>query len=303
MALRSVIGKGPPEAYPFSDNYETIDGHRIHYVDEGKGARRTLLFIHGNPTWSFMWRNIIPELSKQSRCVAPDLLGFGRSDKPPEMKHTFEEHYEIIRKFIDAAGLDRFVLVVHDWGGAFGFWYAIHNPARVKGIATFEPVLLTMTWSDFSPERQKLFKSFRDPSVNYELIQVQNKFIEYIPDRVWHKDRMTPGVMDGYRAPFPTAESRKAVRRFPEMLPIGEDSETHEIFREMESSLSSLRIPVLFMVANPGSLINPKKVAFVKQRIRDLEMVELGPGYHHLQEDYPQEIAGAISSWMTLKQL
>lgn len=291
-----------PAIYPFEDHYKIIGGHRIHYVDEGEGPR-TLLFIHGNPTWSFEWRNIIPSLAKGSRCIAPDLLGFGRSDKPVDIRHTFEEHYEIIRKFIEALKLRSFVMVVHDWGGAFGFWYAMHNQSNVRGIATFEPVLLTMNWNDFSPERRKRFELLRDPHINFELSQVQNSFIETLPERVWRKDRMTHEVMDGYRAPFPTIESRKAVRRFPEMLPIGENSETYQTFKQMESLLPSLHIPVLLMTANPGALISQKKVAFLKEQIKDLDVAELGPGYHHLQEDYPQEIAEAISSWIALKEL
>jgi haloalkane dehalogenase len=290
------------EQFPFESKFLKVSGFSIHFI-EVQGRGNPLLFIHGNPTWSYIWRNIIPPLSKLGRrCVAFDLLGLGKSDKP-QIEYTFDQCYDIVRGFIEEMGLKNLVLVLHDWGGAFGFWYAIQNRPNVKGIVAMEPVLLPLTWDDYEGERKELFKSFRNPAVSYDLIQVKNTFIETMPNRVWNKERMTDGVMKKYREPFSTPESRKAIRRFPEMLPIGQDSETFQIFQKIESSLSSLSVPVLLLKVTPGALINEKKLGILKEKIRDLTVKELGPGLHYVQEDYPDEIAGEIASWTRLKNI
>ncbi len=287
-------------SFPFESRYLQIFGFNIHYVEEGKG--RPILFVHGNPTWSYIWRNIIPILARCGRCIAFDLLGLGKSDKPP-IDYSFQQCYGFVSEFINRMGLKDPILVLHDWGGAFGFWYAIHNPDKIKGIAVMEPVLLTSSWDDYEGERRRLFESFRDPRVNYGIIQVANIFVESMPTRVWNKERMTEAVMNKYREPFPTPASRKALRRFPEMLPIGKNSETIQIFRQIEAALLNINVPILLLTVKPGALMNDRKTTFLKDRIRDLTIEELGPGLHYVQEDYPEEIAHAIARWMDDKKI
>ncbi len=286
----------PNSSFPFESMYVTINGYKIHYVEKGTGPR-TVLLIHGNPTWSYQWRNIIPPLSVARRCIAFDLLGFGRSDKP-DIEYTFEEHAAVVDGFIEKLGLKHFVMVHHDWGAAFCFWYAIRNLDNVAGIATFEPVVLTRSWDDYSGERKKRFQMFMDKKINYDLIQVKNYSIETLPERVLHKESMTKEVMDRYREPFQTIQSRKAMRRFPEMLPIGEESETYGIFKKIEESLSLLTMPVLLLTATPGSSMNEKEIAFLKDKLANLKIKNVGPGLHHLQEDQPEEITKSILNWM-----
>jgi haloalkane dehalogenase len=190
-------------------------------------------------------------------------------------------------------------LVLHDWGAAFGLWHALHHPQDVKGLALFEPLLSTSRWDDYEGERRKRFEMFRDRTVNHDLIQVKNLFVEQIPNGVRRKERMTEEVMNRYREPFPTVESRKAIRRFPEMLPIGEDSETYRQFKEIEEALPRIRVPVLLLTVTPGAIVTETKLRLMKERIHDLEITNLGPGLHHFHEDYPIEMAAAIREWMT----
>ncbi|MBI4257702.1 MAG: haloalkane dehalogenase [Thaumarchaeota archaeon] len=286
-------------AFPFTSRYTNVNGFKIHYVEEGEG--RPILFIHGNPTWCYEWRNIIPALSKHGRCIAFDLIGFGRSDKP-DIDYTFKQHADIVDGFIKQMNLRDMIMVVHDWGATFGAWYAIHHPSNVKAIAMFEPQINTATWDDYQGERRKKFEMFRDRTINYELAQVKNLFVEQIINSVLKKDRMNE-AMKMYREPFPTVESRKAIRRFPEMLPIGEDSETYKEFKKIEEGLSTLNIPMLLLTVTPGALMTKDRLARVKEKIKHLQTKNLGPGLHHFHEDYPQEISATIVEWMKTNNL
>lgn len=296
MDPRAEAGEGFA-AFPFTSRYETVGQYRIHYIEEGSG--RPILFIHGNPTWSYQWRNIIPAVARQmdARCIAFDLLGFGRSDKP-DIEYTFAQHAAIVDEFIEKKGLRRFVMVLHDWGAALGFWHAIHHIDNVVGIVFFEPAILTRSWKDYTGERRKRFELFRDKKLNYEAVQVRNVSIETLAERVLHKERMTEEVMKYYREPFPTVESRKAMRRFPEMLPIGEDSETFRIFREIEKGLRSLDFPVLLLTATPGSSIGYRDVQTLRDAISNLDVWSIGEGLHMVHEDQPDAISDAIVKWI-----
>ena len=290
------------DSFGFQAKFLEVDGYKIHYVDEGKG--KPLVFIHGNPTWSYQWRNVIPILAaKGFRCVALDLLGFGKSDKPTTVEYTFDLHGSIVNGFIKKLDLRNVVLVVHDWGGSFGLWYALNHPKNVSGVVLLEPLIFPMTWDDYKDERRKRFEMFRDPRVNQEIIQVQNLFVEQISNGVWSKEKKTEEMMQAYRSPFPTPESRRAIRRFAEMLPIGETSETISQFKRIEAALSTFDFPMLLLTVTPGALITREKIILLKNRVRKLTVKELGPGLHHFQEDYPAEIALSISKWISEMKL
>jgi haloalkane dehalogenase len=286
--------------FPFESHYVQVSRNRIHYIEEGTG--RPVLFIHGNHASSYQWRNIIPIVSKAGRCVALDLLGFGKSDKP-DIDYTFDDHAAVVDGFIRGMRLKKMVMVVSDWGAAFGFWHAIHHPEDVAGIAAYEAVILPRTWDDYKGERRKKFEMLRDRRFNYDMVQARNSIVETLPERVLYKERLTKEVMDSYRAPFPTPESRKAMRRFPEMLPIGEESETYREFKEIEDGLPSLRVPVLLMTATPGTAMTERQVGILRERIRDFEIRNVGPGLHDLHEDQPEAIGRAVVDWMKARGL
>ena len=263
-------------------------GHEISAVDIGVGDPPVVL-VHGNPTWSFQWRDIIPAVAARRRTIAPDLLGFGRSDHP-RIEYGWDVHLEAISTLLDT--IPPHVLVAHDWGASFAAGYAIDHPDRVLELILMEPLVLTETWDDYDAARRARFEAFRDPARNRDLIEVQNRMVEEVRNGVARP--MTEAEMGGYRAPYGTPADRVPIRRFAEMKPIGDDSETWAAFRGIEDGLRTLRMPVRLLVVDSGPLMPPAMVERLRGLIPHLEVERLGPGRHHFQEDYPVQIAAAI---------
>jgi haloalkane dehalogenase len=265
-----------------------VAGHRMSTVDVGAGDPPVVL-LHGNPTWSFQWREIIPLLARERRTLAPDLIGFGRSEHPG-IEYGWDLHARTVSAFL--ATLPPHVLVAHDWGAAFAGQFAIDHPDRVVELILLEPSLITETWDDYHGARRERFLALRDPNRNVDLIERQNQMVEGIRDGVLRQ--LTDEEMDGYRAPYPTPLDRRPIRRFVEMKPIGDDSETWAAFRAIEDGLASLTMPVRVLTVDPGALLPPDRVDALRRMIPGLEVEHLGAGKHHFQEDYPREIAAAI---------
>jgi haloalkane dehalogenase len=265
-----------------------VRGHRMSAVDVGIGDP-PVVFLHGNPTWSFQWREIIAAVSGQRRCIAPDLIGFGRSAHPA-VQYDWDLHEQTVTAFLDT--LPRHLLVAHDWGAALAARYVIDHPDRVTALVLLEPSILTETWDDYRGARRERFLALRDPARNVELIERQNQMIEAIRDGVLRE--LGEDEMAGYRAPFPTPVDRRPIRRFVEMKPIGPDSETWSVYRAIEDGLRTVRVPVQVLTVDPGALLPPDRVAHLRALLPHLEVEHLGPGRHHFQEDYPMEIARAI---------
>src|SRR5262245_55243955 len=193
-------------AFPFERHYINVHGSRIAYVDEGRGD--PILFLHGNPTSSYLWRNIIPHVTGVGRCIAPDLIGMGASDKP-DIDYRFVDHARYVEGFIDALGLDHVTLVVHDWGSALGFDWAMRHPSRVRAIAFMEAILTPVpSWDQFSPTGRELFQKLRTPGVGEEMVLEHNLFVEQILPAAVVRG-LTPAEMAHYRAPFADRAARK----------------------------------------------------------------------------------------------
>ena len=206
----------------FQSNFVEVHGSKIHYIDEGKGE--PILLLHGNPTSSYLWRNIIPHLTDNARCIAPDLIGMGKSDKP-DIEYRFFDHVKYIEGFIDKMKLKDITLVVHDWGSALGFHYAMRNEDKIRGIAFMEAILApTESWDmfqpGFGPEGQKLFQAFRTPDVGWDMIVNQNIFLEVILPKIGTVRRLSEDEMAHYREPFRKPEYRKPVWRWSNEIPI-----------------------------------------------------------------------------------
>jgi haloalkane dehalogenase len=287
----------PSAAFPFESRFVTVDGHRIHYVEEGRGD--PVLFIHGNPTSSYLWRNILPKVAGETgrRGIALDLLGFGKSDKP-DVEYTVRLHYRIVEGFIEQLGLKNLILVLHDWGGPLGTHFAVRNPELIRGIALMETPLWEITWEQFGRYRLG-FKLFRSP-LGHLLIQVMNVFVnQLLPGAVVNRSNMTAEVMRRYRAPFPTVRSRRAVRVFPQLIPIeGEPAESDAFFRETLAGLPGLNIPLLYIRATPGLVGLERLVLGLKERLPRLVVKEFGPGLHYIQEDDPDKVARLLEEWI-----
>ena len=286
--------------YPFESRYVDVLGAKMHYIDEGEG--QPFLFLHGNPTWSYLWRNIIPPVSKIGRCIAPDLVGFGKSAKP-DIGYSFLEHYGYVEGFIEQMQLKDLILVIHDWGGALGFYYALHHRENVKGIAFMETFPFSVSWSDFPLGFGLGFRLFRTPVIGPLMIMRMNVFVNQVLPAAIHR-KLPKEIHARYREPFLTARSRYPVYVWPNELPIDDrQGVTYREIKRVEATLSEFGFPMLLFHGTPGGLIPAKRVDWFKQKIKDLTVRDIGPGIHYLQEDNPEGIATGIVEWARAKQL
>jgi haloalkane dehalogenase len=271
-------------------------GSRMAYVDVGAGD--PIVFLHGNPTSSYLWRNVIPHLVERGRCIAPDLIGMGRSDKP-DIGYRFVDHARYLGAFLDALDLRRVTLVVHDWGSALGFDWAMRHPERVRGIAFMEAILVPVpSWADFRDTVRELFQGFRTPGVGERLILDENVFIERVlPQGVVR--RLGDAEMAQYRAPFALRAARRPMLAWPRELPIaGQPADVIEIVDRYREALRRSPLPKLLLAVEPGALLPPPLVEWCRAELPHLEVVNLGAGVHFVQEDHPHAIGRAIASWM-----
>jgi len=271
-------------------------GSRMHYEESGEG--KPVLFLHGNPTSSYLWRNVTPHVAGAGRCIALDLIGMGRSDKP-DLDYRFVDHARYVDSFIEALGLEDIVLVVHDWGSALGFHYAHRNADNVRGLAFMEAILAPVpSWEAFPEGARELFQAFRTPELGWDLIAKQNVFIERaIPGSVVRE--LTEEEMDAYRAPFPDEASRKPIWRWPNEIPIaGEPADVVAIVGAYSAWLQETQLPKLLFHAEPGALVQAPAVSWARSAFPNLETVDLGPGIHYVQEDNPDTIGREVARWI-----
>jgi haloalkane dehalogenase len=282
--------------FPFEPNFVAVDGSEIHYVDVGEGD--PILFLHGNPTWSYLWRNIIPHLQPEARCIAPDLIGMGKSGKP-EIDYTFEDHYEYIEAFIDELGLKDITLVVHDWGSGIGFQYAHTHPGNVTGLALMEAIVRPWKWEQMELSPRLWFRLMRTPVVGWGIISVANMFVNGMLPRLTIRD-LTDEELDRYREPYPTVASRKPVRVWPREVPIsGKPARVHDKVAAYSKWLTETEIPKLCLYADPGAIIRHEEVSYIERNFANKTMVNIGEGLHYVQEDHPHRIGEEIASWYT----
>jgi haloalkane dehalogenase len=271
------------------------------YVDEGEGP--PIVLLHGNPTSSFLWRSVIPELSGLGRCVAPDLIGMGDSDKLPAddaRRYSFVRHREFLDAFLDAVvGLDeRVVFVVHDWGSALGFDWARRNPGRVRGVAYMEAIVAPIAgWDDWPEQAREIFQGFRSPA-GEEMILEQNMFVEgVLPMSVLRT--LSDKEMAEYRRPFAQpGDDRLPTLTWPRQIPIaGEPADVHEIVQSYARWLAQAEnLPKLFVNADPGAILTGAARDFCRTWPDQSEITV--PGIHYIQEDSGPQIGRAIAEWL-----
>lgn len=279
---------------PYESKFVDVLGSQMHYVEGGQGD--PVLFLHGNPTSSYLWRNVMPHLDPAARVIAPDLIGMGRSDKP-ELEYRLVDHVRYVEGFIEALGLRRLTLVVHDWGSAVGFHYARRHEANVKGVAFMEAIVRSMTWDEWPHTVRPLFQSFRTPEVGWDLVVNKNVFVEQVlPGAIQRK--LTDEEMNHYREPFIDPPTRKPVWRWPNEIPIdGQPEDVVQLVDAYSGWLGRSDVPKLLLHATPGALLRKDQVEWCEQHMKNLRSVDIGPGLHFLQEDRPDEIGTAIREW------
>lgn len=282
--------------FPFQSKYVEIDGSKIHYIDEGSGD--PILFLHGNPTSSYLWRNIIPYLVPHGRCIALDLIGMGKSDKP-DCDYRFFDHSKYVEGFIKKLELSNLTLVVHDWGSALGFHYAMRHENNMKGMAFMEALMRPAKWDDFPNDFRMGFRLFRTPGIGWLMISVMNMFVtQILPQAIVRK--LSEEEKNYYAAPYKTVQSRKPVRQWPCEIPIeGKPADVHEVISNYNQKLQESEVPKLLFFATPGGIINSKTVDWCKQNLKNLQVVDIGEGIHFLQEDNPHVIGEELAKWYT----
>lgn len=272
----------------------------IHYREEGSGD--PIVFLHGNPTSSYLWRNVIPHLSDQGRCLAPDLIGFGRSGKPP-IEYRFVDHARYLEAWFESMGLKRVTLVLHDWGATLGCDWARRHPERVSAIAFMEGLLREFRWEEFTDEVQVIWpiKDCRTPGVGEKLIVDNNHFIEkMLPG--WTMRKLSDAEMNVYREPFIKPADRKPIYQWPNEVPIeGKPADVGAVVEENRAYLGLTLVPKLLLTFEPGVLIRPKDVERYRSEFANLEIRPAGKGLHYVQEDEPETIGKAIADWRRRK--
>ena len=280
--------------YPFESRYLDVHGSKIHYIEEGEGE--VFLFLHGNPTSSYLWRNVIPHLSTLGRCIAPDLIGMGQSDKP-KIGYRFQDHYRYVEGFIESLGLQNITLVIHDWGSALGFYYTQQHPDNVRAVAFMEAIIKPFSWAGFAKEYKLGFKLMRTPVIGWFMINVMNGFIKGMLPNTIVRD-LTLEERQRYAAPYQTIGSRKPLRLWPCEIPIdGRPADVDRVVREYSRMLQESDVPKLLLYARPGAIIDKKEVAWCRENFKNLAAVDVGKGIHFIQEDNPHEIGAALAAW------
>lgn len=284
------------QRYPLKE--AKIRGQTMAYIDVGEGD--PIVLLHGNPTSSYLWRDVIPHLADLGRCIAPDLIGMGHSDKltddGPET-YRFVQHRRYLELLLDALGADdRVTLVVHDWGSALGFDWARRHPAAVRGIAYMEAIVRPLVWAEWPDNARALFQALRGPA-GEELILKKNAFVERIlPASVLRK--LHPSELAEYRSPYrDPGESRRPTLTWPRELPIdGEPADVVEIVSQYAEWLGTSEVRKLFINGDPGSILVGAQREYCRTFPNQTEVTV--KGIHFLQEDSAPEIGIAIRKWL-----
>ena len=285
-------------AFPYTKRSALVHGLNMTYVDEGEGD--PIVFLHGNPTSSYLWRNVMPHLSNQGRIIAPDLIGMGDSDKLPTSgpdSYTFVEHRRHLDELLSQLGVEeRVTFVIHDWGSALGFDWAHRHREAVLGIAYMEAIVCPIGgWDDWPEAAVGVFQGFRSEA-GESMVLEKNLFVEAILPASVIRD-LSDDEMAVYRAPYTQAgESRRPTLTWPRQIPIeGEPADVVEVVMAYGQWLSTSDVPKLFIKADPGAILVGKQLDFCRSWADQTEVTVAGN--HFCQEDSPDEIGVAVAQW------
>ena len=283
---------------PLSKQHLTVNGKQMAYHDVGSGD--PVVFLHGNPTSSYLWRNVVPHVSGLARCVVPDLIGQGDSEKlddPGPGSYTFTEHRDYLDGLLDQLDLgDKITFVLHDWGSGLGFDWANRHRDRVAGIAYMEAIVRPVTWDDWPESARGIFEAMRSEA-GEEMVLRKNLFVEAIlPASIIRT--LSDEEMDEYRRPFASpGEDRRPTLTWPRQIPLeGEPADVVEIVASYADWLSTSEVPKLFVNADPGTILTGPQREFARTWPNQTETTVAG--LHFIQEDSPHEIGEAIADWL-----
>ncbi len=283
---------------PIEKKHVTVNGRTMAYVDQGEGP--PIVFLHGNPTSSYLWRNVMPHMAGLGRCLAPDLIGMGDSDKLPDPgpdSYRFVEHREYLNGWFDQVVTGGpAILVIHDWGSALGFDWAHRNPERVRGIAYMEGIVKPMEWDEFSQAARPVFEGFRSPK-GEEMVLEKNIFVEKVLTGSIMRD-LTDEEMAEYRRPFlEPGEDRRPTLTWPRQIPLGgEPADVVDIVTGYSNWMAANDMPKLFINAEPGAILISNQREFCRSWPNQTEVTVKGS--HFIQEDSSDEIGQAVRNWI-----
>ena len=287
---------GISAADPYERRRATVLDTEMAYVDTGEGD--PVVFLHGNPTSSYLWRNVIPHVEPHARCLAPDLVGMGDSGKAPDGSYRFVDHARYLDAWFEALGLtENVTLVGHDWGAALGFYWAWRHPERVRGFAYMETIVRSLSWEEWPEEARGIFGAMRSEE-GEELVLQGNVFVERIlPSSVLRE--LTEEEMDVYREPYlEPGESRRPTLTWPRELPLdGEPEDVVEIVDGYSKWLAESEAPKLFVNAEPGVILTGAQREFCRSWKEQEEVTVRGA--HFVQEDSPREIGESVADFVT----
>lgn len=280
--------------------FAEVNGRHMAYVEMGQPGGDPVLFLHGNPTSSYLWRNIIPYMTGAGRCLAPDLIGMGDSDKLPDSgpdRYRYVEHRDYLFALLDSLGVrDNVTLVIHDWGSALGFDWANQHREAVKGIAYMEALVKPRSWVDFPERARPAFEAMRSPAGD-KMVLEENFFVErMLPGSILRK--LTDEEMAEYRRPFlEPGEARRPTLTWPRQIPIdGEPADVAAIMEDYAAWLARSEVPKLFINAEPGAILSEGASRdFCRTWPNQTEVTVKGS--HFIQEDSPDEIGAALADW------
>lgn len=282
--------------FPYESHYVDVYGSKMHYIEQGHG--NPILLLHGIPTSSYVWRNVIPHLSTLGRCIAPDLIGMGKSDKPDNIEYSLFDHIKYIEKFIETLNLKHVVLIMHGWGSIIGFHYAMQHEQNCRGYVFYEAYLRPFNGDDASLPRQEQLHMLDQQNQIYDLIMNGTYFI----DKVLPQEMLRPlteNEITNYREPFLKPGSAKVLRQYFKELPRHDRScRVNEVIAEYSKKLIQSTVPKLMLYSVPGFITTIATVMWAKEHLKNLEIVDVGEELHYAQESNPVLMGESISVWL-----
>lgn len=301
----------PSPEWNYESQFVEIDGNHIHFVESGDLSGDPILFIHGAPTWSYLWRNVMPYVENRGRCISMDLLGFGKSDKPVDHEYGYFNHVEIVRKFIEKLDLKNITFVIHDWGFNYAMEYIVDHEENVKGACFSEALMLprypiddTEAYGKECPGVLDMYRTMHSDMGEFIAIE-RNLFVERVMQEHIYR-LMTQEEMMMYRAPFFNAEERAPILQMPRDVPL--DGEPADIRTSYEKYNNWLRaenktVPTLHVFATPGAVNTPEDAEWMCNNLKHHESAWIGTGIHYIQEDNPEGYGRSLYDWMRRNNL
>lgn len=291
----STTGVSSKLTYP--SKYVEVFGSKMHFIEAGEGD--PILLLHGIPTSCYVWRNVIPHIATLGRCIAPDLIGMGHSDKP-DIEYTIHDHIKYIEKFIETLNLKKIILIMHGWGSVVGLDYAMRHEKNCKGLVFYEAFLHTL-----SNMEEETSLALQEQVINLRDKETQRKFLEnganfinqIISSTVMRK--LSKDELENYQQPFTKAGASKPILQYLNELPTAEgNTKIDKLIAEYTKKLVHSKLPKLMMYSVPGFITTMATVMWAKDNLPNIEIVDVGEEFHFAQESNPTLVGEAISAWL-----